>query len=143
MKRYLNTVLIVALLGFSACNDDFLTIQTTESQEAGGPATEGAIMANLTSAYQILLFDSYADNNYNSLFFVSDLRSDDVFKGGGDAGDQAMIYRLYQLDDSPTEVRVGPHTTVVLPGQRDLDFCENTVGMDKDNVAELKSEALF
>ena len=41
MKRYLNTVLIVALLGFSACNDDFLTIQTTESQEAGGPATEG------------------------------------------------------------------------------------------------------
>jgi hypothetical protein len=146
MKRYLNTVLIVALLGFSACNDDFLTIQPTESQEAGGSATEGAIMANLTSAYQILLFDSYADNNYNSLFFVSDLRSDDVFKGGGDAGDQAMLYRLSQLDATPTEVPEGLWTIYysgIARANATLISCENAVGMDEDRVAELKSEALF
>lgn len=146
MKRYLNTVLIVALLGFSACNDDFLTIQTTESQEAGGPATEGAIMANLTSAYQILLFDSYADNNYNSLVFVSDLRGDDVFKGGGDAGDQAMLYRLSQLDATPTEVPEGLWTIYysgIARANATLISCENAVGLDEDRLAELKSEALF
>ena len=81
-------------------------------------------MANLTSAYQILLFDSYADNNYNSLFFVSDLRSDDVFKGGGDAGDQpcctACRSSTLHLLECPKVC--GPYTTVVLPGQRDLDF---------------------
>ena len=98
MKKIFNILFIAALLGFTACNDDFLTIQPTDKQMAGGSATEGAIMTNLASTYQILLFDSYADNNYNSVVLMSDLRSDDIFKGGGDAGDQAMLYRLSLLD---------------------------------------------
>ena len=91
-----------ALIGFSAGGDDFLTNQPSESLAAGAPATAQAIESFLTSAYQILLFDSYADNNYNSIVLMSDLRSDDIYKGGGDAGDQGQLYRLSQLDATPT-----------------------------------------
>ena len=72
------TLLIV---GATGCSDDFLSASSTEKQEGGAPAYEGAILANLAAAYQILLFDSYANQNYNSLPLMSDLRSDDILKG--------------------------------------------------------------
>lgn len=146
MKKFFNILFIAALLGFSACNDDFLTIQPTDKQEAGGSATEGAIMANLASTYQILLFDSYADNNYNSIVLMSDLRSDDIFKGGGDAGDQAMLYRLSLLDATPTEIPQGLWTIYysgLARANNVLLACENAVGVSDERVKELKSEALF
>jgi hypothetical protein len=146
MKKIFNILFMAALLGISACNDDFLTIQPTDKQEAGGSATEGAIMANLASTYQILLFDSYADNNYNSIVLMSDLRSDDIFKGGGDAGDQAMLYRLSLLDATPTEIPQGLWTIYYSGLARANNVvlaCENAVGVSDERVAELKSEALF
>ncbi|WP_226992509.1 hypothetical protein [Bacteroides graminisolvens] len=92
------------VLGTTSCGDDFLTASSTEKQEAGGAATEGAILSNLGSAYQILLFDSYANNNYNSVPLMSDLRSDDIYKGGGDAGDQGQLYKLSQFTSSADEI---------------------------------------
>lgn len=146
MKNFFNILFIAALLGFTACNDDFLTIQPTDKQMAGGSATEGAIMANLASTYQILLFDSYADNNYNSVVLMSDLRSDDIFKGGGDAGDQAMLYRLSLLDATPTEIPQGLWTIYYSGLSRANNAvlaCENAIGVSEERVAEMKSEALF
>ena len=87
-------MVILLTVGVAGCSDDFLSASSTEKQEAGAPAYEGAILANLASAYQILLFDSYANQNYNSIPLMSDLRSDDIFKGGGDAGDQRQLYLL-------------------------------------------------
>jgi starch-binding outer membrane protein, SusD/RagB family len=146
MKKSINILFIAALLGFTACNDDFLTIKPTQSQEAGGDATEGAIMANLAATYQILLFDSYADNNYNSIVLMSDLRSDDIFKGGGDAGDQAMLYRLSQLDATPTELPQGLWTIYysgIARANNAIIATEKAVGITDERIAELKSEALF
>ena len=94
MNKYIKAIVFIAILGFTSCNDDFLTNYPTASQESGGTATEGAILSNLGSCYQVLLFDSYANQNYNSIVLLSDLRSDDIFKGGGDAGDQGQLYRL-------------------------------------------------
>ena len=71
------------MLSITSCSDDFLTASSTEKLEAGGTATEGSILSNLASAYQILLFDSYANSNYNAVLLMSDLRSDDLYKGGG------------------------------------------------------------
>lgn len=65
MKKYINLLIIILLVGLVSCSDDFLTNSTTERQAAGEPATEGAILSNLASAYQVLLFDSYARQNYN------------------------------------------------------------------------------
>jgi hypothetical protein len=102
MKKYI-FIMFVALIGFTSCGEDFLTALPTEKQAAGGSATEGAILSNLGSAYQILLFDSYANNNYNSIPLMSDLRSDDIYKGGGDAGDQHQLYLLSLFTTTPSE----------------------------------------
>jgi len=74
MKKIKYIIILAAILGLTSCGEDFLTALPTEKQEAGGAATEGAILSNLGSAYQILLFDSYANNNYNSIMLMSDLR---------------------------------------------------------------------
>lgn len=146
MKRYVNLIIIVALVAFASCSDDFLTNASTESAEAGGPATEGAIEANLASVYQILLFDSYAANNYNSIVLMSDLRTNDLYKGGGDAGDQEMLYNLSLLNSSSTSIPNGLwsiYYSGIARANDALIACDNAEGVEEERLNELKSEALF
>lgn len=130
----------------TSCGDDFLTANSTEKQEAGGAATEGAILSNLGSAYQILLFDSYANNNYNGVLLMSDLRSDDIYKGGGDAGDQGQLYRLSQFTSSAAET-VGGLWSIYYTGlarcNNVIIACENAVDVNADKLKRLQAEAHF
>lgn len=149
MRRYKLITLTVALAGAlltTSCGDDFLTASSTEKQEAGGAATEGAILSNLGSAYQILLFDSYADNNYNAVLLMSDLRSDDIFKGGGDAGDQGSLYLLSQFTSTSVET-VGGLWNIYFTGlarcNNVIIACENAVNVDDDKLEQYKAEAHF
>ncbi|WP_430810439.1 MULTISPECIES: RagB/SusD family nutrient uptake outer membrane protein [unclassified Carboxylicivirga] len=146
MKNYIKGIFFAMLMGLTACGDDFLTVQPTSNQEAGGPATEGAIMANIGACYQILLFDSYADFNYNSVVFMSDIMSDDIFKGGGSAGDQAVLYSISQYSASATETPAGLWNIYFNGLNRcnnAIAACENAVDVDADRLAQLKGEALF
>lgn len=146
MKKYSLIVALAAMIGFSSCGDDFLTITPTASQEAGGDATEGAILSNLASCYQILLFDSYAANNYNSIVLMSDLRSDDIYKGGGDAGDQSQLYRLSQLDATATELPAGLWNIYYSGLSRCnnvIQACEKAKGVSEANLNQYKAEAHF
>ena len=92
LSNILAAIAIATVL--TGCGDQFLTAHSTGQAEAGGEATEGAIVSYLASAYQILLFDSYANQNHNAILLLSDLRSDDIYKGGGDASDQAWMGQL-------------------------------------------------
>ncbi len=146
MKKYIFIITIASVIGFSSCGEDFLTVYPTASQEAGGTATEGAILANLASCYQILLFDSYANYNYNSIVLMSDLRSDDIYKGGGDAGDQAQLYRLSQLDATATELPEGLWNIYYSGLSRCnnvLLACENAVNVSEADLNQYKAEAHF
>ena len=146
MNKYIKAILFIAIIGFSSCSDDFLTNYPTASQEAGGTATEGAIQSNLAACYQILLFDSYANNNYNSVVLMSDLRSDDIFKGGGDAGDQGQLYRLSQLDATPDELPEGLWSIYYSGLSRcngAIQACENAVGVSEEKLNQYKAEAHF
>lgn len=149
MKKYnIYTILIVlaGVLLTTSCGDDFLSASSTEQQEAGGPATEGAILSNLASAYQILLFDSYADNNYNSVLLMSDLRSDDLYKGGGDAGDQGSLYRLSQFTSTGVET-VGGLWNIYFTGlsrtNNVLIACENAQNVGEEKLNQYKAEGHF
>lgn len=147
MKKY--TILMGMALGillWSGCSDDFLTNSTTEKQAAGTPATEGAILSNLASCYQILLFDSYANNNYNSLPLMSDLRSDDIYKGGGDAGDQHQLYLLSLFTSTPQESLDGLwsiYFTGLARTNNAIAACENAVEVDIRKVEQYRAEAHF
>ncbi len=146
MKKYKFIILLAAAIGFVSCGDEFLTSKPTESQEAGGAATEGAILSNLGACYQILLFDSYANNNYNSIVLMSDLRSDDIYKGGGDAGDQGQLYRLSQLDATATELPSGLWSIYYSGLSRCNNVilaCDNAVNVSEANLNQYKAEAHF
>ena len=150
MKKYSFLITIITFAGylsFSSCTDDFLSAESAGNLEAGAPATEEVIFSNLVSAYQILLFDSYADYNYNSLLLMSDLRSDDCFKGGGSAGDQQQLYNLATFTSTPSQI-IGGLWKIYFVG---IARCNNTIlsaenaleGSNPDNVKRYKAEALF
>ena len=149
MKKY--KILTIAALLSSAmmttsCGDDFLTSSSTEKPMAGAAATEGTILSSLGSAYQILLFDSYANNNYNGILFMSDLRSDDLYKGGGDAGDQAALYSLSQFSMSAAE-SLGGLWSIYFTGlarcNNAIIACENAVGVKAEKVKQYSAEAHY
>ncbi|MDH6305040.1 hypothetical protein M2459_001777 [Parabacteroides sp. PF5-5] len=95
------------MLSVSSCGDDFLTVKSSDKLEAGAPASVQTIEQSLASAYQILLFDNYANGSYNSVVLMGDLRSDDLYKGGGDANDQAGLYFLSLFENNPSDVPSG------------------------------------
>ena len=145
MKKYI-FIVFVALIGFTSCGEDFLTALPTEKQAAGGSATEGAILSNLGSAYQILLFDSYANNNYNSIPLMSDLRSDDIYKGGGDAGDQHQLYLLSLFTTTPNENIDGLWSifyTGLARCNNVIIACDNAVNVPDAKLNQYKAEAHF
>ena len=141
-------ILITALLiiGVNGCSDDFLSASSTERQEAGAPAYEGAILANLASTYQIMMFDSYAAQNYNSIPLMSDLRSDDIFKGGGDAGDQHQLYLLSLYTMTPQQSLSGLWSvlfTGIARSNNAISACENAIDVDEDKLNQYKAEAHY
>lgn len=149
MKKYKYIILSIILAGtvaISSCTDDFLSASSTEQQEAGGPATENAILSNLASAYQILLHDSYANQNYNAVLLMSDLRSDDIYKGGGDAGDQRQLYLLSLFTSTGTETLSGLwsiYFTGLTRSNNVLIACENAVNVDSEKLEQYKAEGHF
>ena len=106
MKKNILSYIAAGMLLFTSCGDDFLTVNSSEKLEAGGPATMQAIEQSIASAYQILLMDSYS-GGYGSTVLMGDLRSDDLFKGGGDANDQASLFFLSQFSNTPSDVPAG------------------------------------
>jgi len=146
MKKYIFILIAAALIGLTSCGEDFLTSSSTERQEVGAPAFEGAILANLGAAYQILLFDSYAAQNYNSIPLMSDLRSDDIFKGGGDAGDQHQLYLLSLFTSTPQESIDGLWQIFysgLARSNNAITACENGVEVPESKLNQYKAEAHF
>lgn len=146
MKKYKLILVLAAAIGFSSCNDSFLTVQPTDSQATGGAATEGAIKSNLAACYQILLMDSYANGNFNSIPLMSDLRSDDIYKGGGNAGDQMQLYLLSQLNPSPTQLPMGIwdiYYDGISRCNNVLLACNNAVNVTPAALDQYEAEAHF
>jgi len=149
MKKYSFLSIIIVLAGifsFTSCGDDFLTASPTEKQEAGTPVTEFALLSNLAATYQILMFDSYADNNYNAVLLMSDLRSDDLYKGGGDAGDQGQLYKLSQFTSSAAETTAGLwniYFTGLSRANNAINQAELAQGIAPEKLEQYKAEAHF
>ena len=145
-------ILFISIItaGFLAsCGEDFLTASSTNSKPYGtDPITEESINGNLAAAYHILLRDNYA-SGYNSVLLTSDLRADDVFKGGGDAGDQGQLLNLATFTCDPS-LNLGGFWQLYYRG---VARCNETVAnADKliasgagniDLIQQYKEEAIF
>jgi hypothetical protein len=128
-----------------SCGDDFLTIYPRTDIAAGAPATEEVILQNLTASYQIMLFESYADGTNAGLPYFSDFRSDDLYKGGGDASDQPAFNYMAQFQSNSVDVPSGTWRIFYTGLKRcngALDVCDNAVNVDPAKVAQYRAEAL-
>jgi len=108
MKKYGFLYFIIistffAGIGFTSCGNDFLTAASPSSKPYGSDSvTEASVNQNLASCYHILLRDNYA-SGYNQIYLMSDLCSDDIFKGGSDAGDQKNLTELATFTCTPAD----------------------------------------
>jgi hypothetical protein len=146
MNKYIITIFLALLLLVSACSDDFLTMESTDSALAGDTASEDDLLSYLASCYQLLLFDDYANYEFNSIILMSDLLSDDIYKGGSSSTDQEVLYEMsqYNLDGDMTASGLW---TLYYSGlarcNEAIEACENSEGVDDDNLNQYKAEAYF
>jgi hypothetical protein len=133
------------IAGGTSCDDDFLTIYPSSEVAAGAPATQDVIDQQLVSAYQILLLDSYADGQLVSIATFGDVRSDDLYCGGKDMGDQVKVYQHSQY--TVTEVDQldaywGIYYTGLQRCNAVLLSCDNAVNVAPSILNRLRAEAL-
>jgi len=110
MKKYKLIVAMIAIAGITmtSCDDDFLTLWPRGDDVAENiPASFNTVEQFLTSAYQILLFDCYAGGAWMPVNLYHDIRSDDIYKGGGSAGDQEACLFVSEYRVTPHNVRGG------------------------------------
>ncbi len=146
MNKYIGSIFFVLLLAFSSCSDDFLTMESTDSQLAGEAATQEDLLSYLASCYQILLFDDYANYEYNSVTLMSDLLSDDIYKGGSSASDQQVLYSMSQYDLNADLTATGLwslYYSGLARCNETITACDNSEGVDEDILNQYKAEAHF
>ena len=145
MKKFKFFILIIALAGVLTSCEDFLTVYPRDSVAAGAPATQDVIEQYLTGAYQILLFDSYANGVIAPVVLFGDFRSDDIYKGGADAGDQWEIGNMAQYRSTPTDVPSGWWSIFYAGLKRcnnALGAMDNAVNVPPALLAKYRAEAL-
>ena len=145
-KQLFTAVLLLGGMAMAtSCDDSFLTANPTEQDAVGGAASESTILNDLASAYQVLTMDSYANYNYNSIVLMSDLCSDDIYKGGGNAGDQSQLYKLENFQCTPAELPGGLwsiYFTGLARCNNTLIACGNASGVNETTLKRMKGEAL-
>ena len=92
-------------LTLTSCGEDFLESLPTDHLADGGTATESSINSGLAATYQILLFDSYANNNYEAIPVIADVQSDDCYKGSGFARANAVINACKGIENPSATVK--------------------------------------
>ncbi len=145
MKKYIISLMVtvVVTLSFSSCGEDFLTVRPTDKLEGGAPSTIQSILQNLAATYQILTMDSYANSQYNSILLLSDFRSDDIFKAGNEANDQAGLYFLSLYSNTPSDVPAGIwdlYFTGLSRANGAIESCENATDGTEEQVLRYSAE---
>ncbi len=145
-------ILMIAIAGFmTSCGDDFLTLYPSTDVVAGETVTIGIVEENLVSAYQIMLFDDYANSLWSPVNMVFDLCSDDIYKGGGNADDQGQLFPMSEFRATATQDAIGwwaifysglRKCNEVLDGIETLMKEQEEQGIPDQRLPKLKAEAL-
>nr|WP_297166835.1 RagB/SusD family nutrient uptake outer membrane protein [uncultured Dysgonomonas sp.] len=96
---------LTCLFALSSCTESFLeSTPTTQIPEEEFYNSEERIMQGLVAAYGPLQWPDWAFGQYNPLQFVSDVMSDDVRVGGGNAKDNEHLQRMRFFNATPVYV---------------------------------------
>lgn len=144
-KIFMTAAVLASGMTLASCGDSFLESLPTEQLADGGTATESSINSGLAATYQILLFDSYANNNYEAIPVVADVQSDDCYKGGGDAGDQLQLYNISLFQADALHTLPGSwniYTSGFARANSVINACAN-IAEKTDKVRQYNAEAHF
>jgi len=129
----------------TSCGEDYLALFPSGDFAAGAPATRDVIEQNLVSAYQLMLFDAYANGQWMPVNMFFDICTDDIYIGGGDANDQPYAQATAEFRTNPVTMPDG-WWRIFFTGLRRcngvLEAIENAVDVQPDVLARLKAETL-
>lgn len=90
--------------GLTSCGSDWLEIKNnTKETIEDYYTTDAAIQEAVVAAYDPMHWFDYA-NNYTGLNVYSDMMTDQMYPGGGDAGDMAMWKKMFNFNIAATDV---------------------------------------
>ncbi|MDR0333455.1 MAG: RagB/SusD family nutrient uptake outer membrane protein [Dysgonamonadaceae bacterium] len=136
MKKYI-LILTIAVAGLLvSCGDDFLALTPPGNIVAGGAVTRDIVDRNITSVYQILLFDDYAGGQWMPVNMFFDVMSDNFLSAGGGAGDQPHMYRSGRFETSSTQSAVTGWWSIYYSGLRRANEALHGLNSVRDNVPE-------
>jgi len=87
LKLYIAVAALSYGMALTSCGNSFLESEPTTQGGDGAAGDPQSINAGLAASYQILSFESFPNASYESSVYIADIQSDDLWKGGGDAGD--------------------------------------------------------
>lgn len=104
-KKYIILCGLFALMFGTSCSDGFLDVDSASSLTIDKYYnTEDRIFEALVAAYDPLTWTDYVWGQYNGFGMPSDVMSDDIYTGGGNAGDIAYLHLMGNYEALPTNV---------------------------------------
>lgn len=141
MKKSKYIYLIAAMIGLSACSDDFLTVKSPDKISIDEYYnSESRIFEALVAAYDPLQWPDWGMSEYNPSLIMSDIMADDIWVGGSNKTDNQNWHLMANYEALPDKV-IGGIWTCYYSG---INRCNNVLYyMDGvKNISDTK-KALF
>ncbi|MGL5785786.1 MAG: RagB/SusD family nutrient uptake outer membrane protein [Bacteroidales bacterium] len=141
MKKSKYIYLIAAMIGLSACSDDFLTVKSPDKISIDEYYnSESRIFEALVAAYDPLQWPDWGMNEYNPSLIISDIMADDIWVGGSNKTDNQNWHLMANYEALPDKV-VGGIWTCYYSG---INRCNNVMHYMNGvkNISDAK-KALF
>lgn len=104
MKRIFILFTTICALSLTACNDDFLMVESKDSiLESNYYNSADRLYSGLVAAYDPLQWFDYF-YQYTSLNMISDIMADDIYCGGSNEGDQPVLVKTHYYTATSNDV---------------------------------------
>lgn len=139
ISKYILFTLIISAFAFSAC-EDYLEMKTVgKVPQDDFYSNEAFVSTSILAAYDMLQ-TLYAED-WNSLWLVKTLMSDEINCGGGNSSDQPPYQDLSRLSHTPSNAVLNPVYQKLYAGIYRCNLVLTNVGEDNEVKLRTRAEA--
>ncbi len=144
MKKTIIALSSIAVMLFSSCGKDFVTVRHNSSEPLDEYfINEDRMYEGLMAAYDPLQWFDYF-YQYDNLNLVSDIMADDIYCGGSNEGDQPVLVKTHYYTATSTDC-CNTIWTIAYSGINRacvvLEHVDGVPGMSDEKKARFKAEA--
>lgn len=144
MKKTIIALSSIAVMLFSSCGKDFITVSHNSSEPLDEYfINEDRMYQGLMAAYDPLQWFDYF-YQYDNLAMVSDIMADDIYCGGSNEGDQPILVKTHYYTATSTDC-CNTIWTIAYSGINRacvvLEHVDGVPGMSDEKKARYKAEA--